>query len=210
MPRETWLSKSRDVFCDQLAQLGLVLAREHATEIVKERVTAVAAALCITEQSARRYVTEELLRELARATAMSIVDERPGASLMAEPRTIPVSVATLSRTITALSESTRVRVQDHDGVGVDGALDAISLLATMLNDHPSARSDQVMLPQAALTRAARLLRSAANLTWERSLRPDSDPEVPQASLAAAFERDAQRLRDLVSNYGISPEASPES
>jgi hypothetical protein len=121
-----------------------------------------------------------------------------------------VAIATLSRSIAALAESDRVRMQKDDAMGLDGALDAISLFASMLTAHPNAANDHVMLPQAALTRAARLLTSAANLTCERSLSSVVEADVAEASLAAAFERDDLRLRDLVSSYGSSPEAGPGS
>ena len=60
-----WLERSTDVVIDELASFGLVSLRAHVTELIRDRLATVMEALDITEQSARRYLEEEDLRELA-------------------------------------------------------------------------------------------------------------------------------------------------
>ena len=70
-PARSWLENSTDVVIDELASFGLVSLRVHVTELIRDRLATVMKALDITEQSARRYLEEEDLRELARPSRQS-------------------------------------------------------------------------------------------------------------------------------------------
>jgi hypothetical protein len=67
--RRTWLDRSTDIVVDELSTLGLVGSRAPVAALVKERLARVATGLRIKEQSARRYLGDEVLRELAREVA---------------------------------------------------------------------------------------------------------------------------------------------
>lgn len=118
--RRTWMEHSTDVVLDELGAFGLVVARPRVAELVRQRLAAVAAGLGISEQSARRYVDEESLRDLARQAALELAIEQPGADLHDQPRTIPVPLGTLGRTIAALAEAGHVMVVNTDAVGANG------------------------------------------------------------------------------------------
>jgi len=199
---------STDVVIDELASFGLVSLRAHVTELIRDRLAAVMKALDIGEQSARRYLEEEDLRELAREAAVKLADEQPGANLYDQPRKIPASLQTIGRSIAALAEAAQVRVLNADAVGAHGALQLMSLLGQFLHGIPAEPPGPVLLPQAMLTRSARLLEATAQMVREGSLvSPDiAVDEVP--ALAEAFARDAGMLRALVSGSGTgSPPAN---
>lgn len=99
-----------DVFADELSLFELVVGRAPVGELIRERIAAVAAQLGVSERTARRYTTDEVLRDLARDAAVELADERPGADLFAQPRNIGVGIGTIGRTLAALSEAAHVRV----------------------------------------------------------------------------------------------------
>jgi hypothetical protein len=204
------MDHSTDVVLDELSSFGLVVARPQVAELVRQRLAAVATGLGTSEQSARRYVDEQSLRGVARQAALELAIEQPGADLHDQPRTIPVPLGTVGRTIAALAEAGHVRMANADPVGVNGALDLISLVGQILYERPEPAIGPVMLPQAALARAARLMEATAEMLRQGGvvtpgLQADSAP-----SLGAALARDASVLRGLVSEHGESPGPSPGS
>jgi hypothetical protein len=143
-PRRSWIEDSTDVVVDELGRFDLVASRTHVSELIRGRVTAVATGLNIKEQSARRYLHEEALRDLAREVAVKLADEQPGANLHQLPRTIPMSPQGFGICIAALAEVGHFRELNADAVGVHGALQLISLFAQVLYEHPEA-SDESFL-----------------------------------------------------------------
>jgi hypothetical protein len=201
--RRTWVDQMSDVFVDELDTFGLVMSRDAVVEALRAQVTRVAKVLGVTDQSARRYVTEELVRGIARSTAVALADEQPGADLWSAPRNIPIPIAVLGRSITALAESGRVRSQLDDATGLNDSLGLISLLGSFLSRQPH-EEGSVHVPQAALTRSARFLEATAALTRERA-GAAAESSQSDSRLADAFDDDACALRLLVSAYGFSSE-----
>jgi len=199
----SWLEQSTDVVVDELGRFELVAARAHITALVSHELATVAKGLDITEASARRYLTEESLRELARQAAVMLADEHPGAELPDEPRTIPASFPTIGRIIAALAEAAHVRVDNDDAVGAHGALHVLSLLGQLMNELPAVPTGPVFLPQAALTRGARLLEGTAQMIREGAVISPDIPTDGVPILIEAFARDARTLRTLVSEHGTS-------
>lgn len=208
--RRTWMERSTDVVLDELSSFHLVVARPQLAELVRQRLAAVATGLGISEQSARRYVDDESLRGLARQAALELAVEQPGADLHGQPRTIPVPLGTLGRTIAALAEAGHVRVVNADAVGANGALDLVSLLGQILHERPDPAIGPVLLPQAALARAARLMEATAEMLRQGAFVAANLPVDSAATLASALVRDASTLRALVSEHGTSPGPSPGS
>jgi hypothetical protein len=130
--RRSWLEDSTDVVVDELGRFDLVASRAHVSELIRDRFTAVATGLNIKEQSARRHLHEEALRDLAREVAVRLADEQPGANLHQLPRTIPMSPQGFGICIAALAEVAHFRELNADTVGVHGALQVISLFAQAL------------------------------------------------------------------------------
>lgn len=120
-----------------------------------------------------------------------------------------MSIAVIGRTVAALAEATQVRLASDDTYAADAA-QLISMLGQVLSECPIPAGDPCLVPQAALTRGARLLATAADTLRED---PGSLPKVnagQQPPLAEALERDAAVLRELVDKYGSSVGPSPYS
>ena len=193
-PRRSWIEDSTDVVVDELGRFDLVASRAHVSELIRGRVTAVATGLNIKEQSARRYLHEEALRDLAREVAVRLADEQPGANLHQLPRTIPMSPQGFGICIAALAEVGHFRELNADAVGVHGALQMISLFAQVLYELPDA---SFFLPRAALTRTARLLDASAQMIRDGAVVSADLRSDPGPALADAFARDASTLRSLL-------------
>jgi hypothetical protein len=159
--------------------------------------------LGISEQSARPYMTEEVLRDLARHASVELVDERPGADLFAQPRNISIGIGTIGRALAALSEAAHVRIANQDTVGAHGLLETISLFGQILSERsPTGSGDAVHPPQAALTRSARLLEATAEMMAQGAATSYDLAPTALKQLASTFAEDPAILRVLVDEQGI--------
>ncbi|MGH9919560.1 MAG: hypothetical protein ACRD6W_11940, partial [Nitrososphaerales archaeon] len=188
---------------DELEQLGLVASRTSMAEMIRKWLATLAADMQMSEQSARRYVDDERLRELARQAAVEIAEEQPGADLRDQARTIPMSLQLLGRTLAGLAESAHIRVLNADEIGAHGSLQLISLVGQILHERRADEIEPFLLPQAALTRGARLLEASALIVREGGAVPSDLPVGARGALAQAFVKDAKTLRSLVSEHGTS-------
>ena len=103
-----------------------------------------------------------------------------------------------------------MRVTNADTVGANGALDLISLVGQILYERPEPAIGPVLVPQAALARAARLLGVSAEMLRQGAFVTPNLPAGGASTLAAALARDSMALRALVSEHGTSPGPSPGS
>jgi hypothetical protein len=205
--RHSWLDRSINLFLDELGECGLTLSREHAAELITQRLQAVSSEMGLSRTTARRYLSESVLRDLARDAAMQVVDERPGADVLEQPRTIPVPLPTIGRTLAALAEAGHVRHLDHDHVAVDGVLHLISMLGQVRSEVTDTDDESIALPEAALTRGARLLEASAAMLRDGTPTAKGS-DYSSLGLAQAFERDAATLRLLLADQRPSDGASP--
>jgi hypothetical protein len=209
--RRTWIDRGTDVVLDELASFGLDAPRSIIADALRGRAQAVAERLRITEQSARRYLTDDVLRELARDIAAELAEEQPGITLMDAPRNIPVPVRVLGRSVAALAEASIIQVRSGDELGPEAALRLISALGQLIaEDDSPASGEPIPIPQAALTRSSRILETTAAAVRlvdaeELAITPDALPD-----LATAFEKDAQMLRTLVVEHGFRQSPFPTS
>lgn len=206
-PRVTWLHTRAGLLRDALDELGLTIPQEAAEQLLRERVSAVAARMRITEPSARRYLTEDTLRSIAQQIAVSLAEERPGSPPLHAPRTIRTPLAVAGRTVAALAESARLALVNHDGAQAEQAVQLISGLGQMLAEHqdtiPAASS--VLLQQPLLARTHRLLDATATRVREQTMRlPDDVPSDAAGTLADALTDDATTLRTLLDICGDPP------
>lgn len=210
-PRQpSWSEQRTKVMADELEALGLRVPRAQLAAMIQKALAEVARSLGISEPAARRYVDDERLRGLAQEAALLLAPEQPGADLVALPRTIPVSLELLGRSVSALAEATRVRLLNRDELGVQDALDLVSLFGHFLHERTGHQPGLVYLPQAAVARAGRLLESSAEvIIVDGAVGPELPPGTA-SDLAQAFLADAQTLRALVSEHGTSPWPTPDS
>ena len=186
--RGSWLEQRTEVMVGELDALGLSAPRPQLGAMIQKTLTEVAKSLGISEPSARRYLDAERLRRLAQEAALQLAQEQPGADLYGLPRTIPVSLGLLGRTVSALAEAARIRVLNGDELGAQDALELLSLLGQIVHEAPEALLGPLRLPQAALTRAGRtslkpVPRSSPPAGQSGpSYRPEREPTWPGRSL----------------------------
>ena len=200
MPRRTWLDDKVDTLVDELAASSIHLDRQRAGELISERVSAVAAFMRVTEPTARKYLDDETVKDIARRLLFEVVDEQPGADLTSAPRTVPLSVVLVGITVAALAEAMQVRAANEP---TDRLGDVITTYAQTLSGlgqiTAEAASTQlgtpagILFPPALLRRAARYISGAADLAANHGELPDGVPEAARNKLAAALRRDADGL-----------------
>ncbi len=208
--RRGWLDTSTDVVLEELASFHLVASRSDVANLLRLKVADVANALGITEKSARRYLRAEDLRQLAVGAAIDLADEQPGANLADQPRNVPVDPEVLGRCIAGLAEAAQIRRVNADEVGIHGALQLLSALGQFLAEPLTTDCREIHLPQAALSRGARLLEATAQMISEGATMPDGISAEIAPSLADAFSRDATALRSLVARHGRTLGPFPDS
>jgi len=143
----------------------------------------VAAHLRVTPATARRYLTDEAVRDLARMMAVTVADEAPGADVLAAPRTAAVPVPVLGRCIAGLAEAIVLRLAERDDLGhvrttTAQLAQAISARGQVIAGGQPSTSDAVagvagpvvLARPTLLNRAARLSRSRGGAGADRRSR----------------------------------------
>ena len=113
VPRRTWLDSKIDVFLEELAASGMHLDRQRAGELITGQVRAVATLMRVTGATARTYLGDEIIKDMARRMLFEVAGERPGADLMEAPRTVPLPLALVGITVAALAEAMQVRAANE-------------------------------------------------------------------------------------------------
>lgn len=204
--RQTWLDGRVDALLAALDEFGMDVSRVSASELIQERVEWVAAHMRVTPATARRYLTDEAVRGLARTVVMTVADEAPGADVLSSPRTAAVPVPVLGRCIAGLSEAIVLRLAERDDLdhvrGTTAQLaQALSALGQVIADQhgtsdtvASITGPVVLAPPALLNRAARYLHAAAAIVRDYGVLPDRFDASRAAQLADTFEADALAVR----------------
>lgn len=204
--RRTWLDGRVDVLLAALDEYGMETSRVSAAELIQERVDWVAAQMRVTPATARRYLTDETVRDLARSVVVTVADEAPGADVLASPRTAAVPVPVLGRCIAGLSEAIMLRLAERDDLDhvrttTAQLAQALSALGQVMADQHSTSGTGagiaepvVLAPPALLNRAARYLQAAATIVRDDGVLPDRFDATHAAQLADTFETDALAMR----------------
>lgn len=187
-----------DLLADELAAAGMNIDRRVAGELISERVRAVAAALRVTEQTARTYFTEESVREMARSMLFEVVDEQPGADLLALPRTVALPPDRAGMVVAALAEAMQIAALNEPP---DQLTDLVATYGQMLSavgqmiaaPRKGGDPDGIMFPPALLRRVARYLGNVADLVEGGGRLQDGLAEGTRGRLAATLRLDADRL-----------------
>jgi hypothetical protein len=200
VPRRTWLDQKVDVFLEELAASGMDLGRQRAGELITDRVHAVAALMRVTAPTARRYLDDETVRDMARRMLFEFAAEQPGADLLEVPRTVPVPLVFVGVIVAALAEAMQVRAANEPSDRLGGVVASYGQVLSGLGQITAgAASGQAgdpataMFPPALLRRAARYISNAADLAGSGGSLPDGVPEAARGELAAALRRDADGL-----------------
>ncbi len=101
------------MFLEELAASGMHLDRQRAGELITGQVRAVAALMRVTEATARTYLGDEIIKDMARRMLFEVAVDRPGADLMEAPRTVPLPLALVGITVAALAEAMQVRAANE-------------------------------------------------------------------------------------------------
>jgi hypothetical protein len=200
VPRRTWLDNKVDVFLEELAASGMHLDRHRAGELITGQVRAVAALMRVTEATARTYLDDEIIKDMARRMLFEVAGERPGADLMEALRTVPLPLALMGITVAALAEAMQVRAANEPP---DHLRDVITTYAQTLSGFGQITADtalrqagnpaEILVPPALLRRAARYIGGAAGLAANGGKLPAGIPETARNQLAATLRRDADGL-----------------
>ena len=67
----------------------------------------------VTEATARSYLGDEIVKDMARRMLFEVAGEQPGADLMEAPRTVPLPLALMGITVAALAEAMQVRAANE-------------------------------------------------------------------------------------------------
>ncbi len=200
MPRHTWLDDKIDVFGEELAASGMHLDRQRAGELITGQVRAVATLLRVTEATARTYLDDETIKDMAWRMLFEVAGERPGADLMEAPRTVPLPLALVGITVAALAEAMQVRAAneppDHLGDVITTYAQVLSGLGQITADAAPGQAGNpagILFPPALLRRAARYISGAVDLAANGGKLPDGIPETARTQLAATLRRDADGL-----------------
>ena len=203
MPRRTWLDSKIDVFVEELAASGMHLDRQRAGELITGQVRAVATLMSITEASARTYLGEEIVKDMARRMLFEVAGERPGADLMEAPRTVRLPLALVGITVAALAEAMQVRAANeppgHLGDVITTYAQTLSGFGQITAGAAAGQAGapaEILFPPALLRRAARYIGGAADLAATGGKLPAGIPETARSQLAATLRRDADGLTAL--------------
>ena len=156
--------------------------------------------MTVTEATARNYLGDEIIKDMARRMLFEVAGERPGADLMEAPRTVPLPLALVGIIVAALAEAMQVRAANEPP---DHLREVITTYAQALSGfgqitagaaagqagHPA----EILVPPALLRRAARYISGAADLAATDGKLPARVPETARSQLAATLRRDADGL-----------------
>lgn len=154
-----------------LSDLGMSMSRPAAGELIDERVQFVAKQMRVTPKTARTYLTDEAINQLAESLAFDFVEETPGADLLTAGRNAAISVQLAGLAIAGLAEAMRIRLAEredleHLRVVVTQLVQAQASLGLIMVDQTVPVSDgrpSIRLPASLLHRIARYLEAAADL-----------------------------------------------
>ena len=198
-----WVDGRVDTLLAALHDLGMSASRAAATELVHERVRWVSSQMGISPAAARRYLTDDVLADLARTLVISVADETPGADVTESARTAAVPLPILGRCIAGLAEAIQIRLRELDDIDhlrttVAQLAQALSAIGQVTSDHtpdPAGRAAAVviLMPPGLVNRAARYLEAAAILVQQGVL-PADFTTAHAGQLENTFRQDAASLR----------------
>ena len=188
------------MFLEELAASGMHLDRQRAGELITGQVRGVATLMSVTGATARTYIGDEIIKDMARRMLFEVAGERPGADVMEAPRTVPLPLALVGITVAALAEAMQVRAANeppgHLGDVITTYAQALSGFGQVTAGAAAEQAGDpagILFPAALLRRAARYISGAAELAASGGKLPAGIPETARSQLAATLRRDADGL-----------------
>ncbi|MGF0320485.1 MULTISPECIES: hypothetical protein [Nocardia] len=157
-PRRTWLDGRIDVFMAETQRLGLVCPREPVGLEIQARVEAVATALRVTEQTARRDFDDETIQNMAQNMAFQLAREQPGADILTLAPTHVLSTALAGRTNAGLAVGAQLALTASPTTNIPDQIHQVVDLVFfwgILIERSAARPGQVAVPEALIHRTVR-------------------------------------------------------
>lgn len=172
-PTAPWLQKMGAAFVERIAEHGMTVTQHFAETVVADRVKAVAAALHITERSARAYIDLDAIAAMADSVAESVADEEPGADLLTLPRTADLPISLAGRIIAGLAECQQF-FDTYEATDPELSRDRrneiagyISLLGQCQSEYQD--DDHIWAPHALFARVSRILDAVSEMTSNQML-----------------------------------------
>ena len=157
------------MFLEELAASGMHLDRQRAGELITGQVRGVATLMSVTGATARTYIGDEIIKDMARRMLFEVAGERPGADVMEAPRTVPLPLALVGITVAALAEAMQVRAANeppgHLGDVITTYAQALSGFGQVTAGAAAEQAGDpagILFPAALLRRAARYISGAGN------------------------------------------------
>lgn len=180
----TWLREAAIALVARVHASGMTITVDAAEALLADRHIAVAAQLGVTERSARRYLDDAALDDLAQRLVADFTDEAPGADIFTLPRTSTITVTSYGRLIAGLAEAIQfyqryTAIDDGDRSARIHELAQMLSLAGLLQSESDGAT--ISAPPALFHRVARTLETVAELT-------------PGNGLAQALADDSARAR----------------
>lgn len=172
LPR--WLQVMAAGLIERVNDRGMTLTVAGAEAVLRDRISAIAATLHITERSARAYLDRDTLDGMVDGLLDTFSAEAPGSNLLELPRTTKLPVPSYGRLIAALSICVEV-YEGHMVVDPDVSGDRIHEIAKLIAAAGLIQSGHrggefIFAPPAMFARIERVLTNAADLAADVGVR----------------------------------------
>lgn len=193
MARARWYDPWVAMFEDECAALDLLVSPESVISLLEDRVAKVATAMRVTPATARGYLREEDVRDMARECAFLLAAEQPGADLAEVPRTTTLDQHGLAFAMTCVGMAGRIHNTNGDSPACEQCLALLVNLGAFLAEGEGSAGTAV--PPAWLHRAARQVENAAQVLNKGGSSPDGDVnDEMRTRLIVRLIEDADLLR----------------
>lgn len=165
--KRPWLRDRATGLAERVNQRGMTLSVDAAETLLARQHTNAVEHLGLTERTARTYLNDAALDELADRLVADFAAEEPATDLGALPRTAAAPVTEYGRLLAALGE-TILFYQRHPDISTSDRADRVCEIAQLISTagilQAESVSEAIAAPPALFHRIARTLDTAAALT----------------------------------------------
>lgn len=186
-PERTWLREAAIGLAARVHAQGMTISVDAAETLLVDRHISAATQLGVTERSARQFLDDATLDDLAQRLVADFANEAPGADMFTLPRTATITTPSYGRLIAGLAESIQF-YEDYAAIDDDDRRGRIHELAQMLSLAGLLQSESegglVSAPPALFLRVARALQTVADLALDTGLAEALADDSARARAAA--------------------------